>query len=93
MPPWRGVTCHFGAVAVRFLNEIEGEGPITLNVLVLVPDREPPGPRLRHVLLGTEFFRHYGFRVLISFDAITFLDDDERRGIDASIPCGYLEKA
>jgi len=94
VPPWRGVPCSLGTVAIRFPNELVPDEPRTFNALVLVPDREPPGPRLLNVLLGTEFLRHYGMRILISYDAITYsTEEDAERGVDSSIACGYLEKA
>ncbi|MGD9711954.1 MAG: hypothetical protein AB7V46_07820 [Thermomicrobiales bacterium] len=94
VPPWRGVSCRVGHLALRLTNEIDPESPATFNILVLLPDRDPPGPLVNHVLLGTEFLRHYAFRVLISYAAIRYLDADEsgRLGVDPSGACGFLEK-
>lgn len=93
-PPWRGVPCRFAVLTLRLLNDLAAGGALVLPTLVLVPDREPPGPRSRHVLLGSEFLEHYGLRVVVDYSAIRFLEQAPagRRGVDPSVSCGYAEK-
>jgi hypothetical protein len=93
-PPWRGVPCRFAVLSLRFLNDLTPGGPVILPALVLVPDREPPGPRSRHVLLGSEFLEHYSLRVIADYSAIRYLEQSpsNRRGVDPSVSCGHLEK-
>lgn len=62
------------------------------TTLVLVPDREPPGPPQINILIGSEFLRHYAFRILLSYDSITYIADGSTRRLDRSVSCGHIEK-
>ncbi len=94
VPPWRGVPCRFGTLRLFLPNEIDPEQPASFPVLVLVAERDPPGPRPPHVLLGAEFLRHYTLRVVLDYSAIRYVAQGQsgRSSVDVSVPCGYLEK-
>jgi hypothetical protein len=94
VPPWRGIPCRPGFLQLRLNDELVADNPIDFRVLVLVPDRNPSGPRPEHILLGAEFFTHYGLRVTFDYSAIRYLEEvsTRQRRIDSSISCGYLEK-
>jgi hypothetical protein len=86
VPAWRGIPCRFRTVTMRVINEVVRPEPTEFRVLVLVPDRDPPGPRLDHVLLGTEFFTHYTLRVTVDYSSLSHLPETTaRRRYDPSV--------
>jgi hypothetical protein len=92
MPLWRGVPCRIGHVRLRVINDVTGQ-PLDLRLLVLVPDRDPPGPRTNHALLGAEFLTHYGLRASLDYQAISYVPHPTtgQRQIDVSVVAGHLE--
>ncbi len=94
IPPWRGIPCQIGSVFMRCLNQDAADNPFLFRLLVLLPERDPPGPRPEHVLLGTEFLLHYGLQEVLDYSSIQYLEDPSggQRSIDPSILCGFLEK-
>jgi hypothetical protein len=92
VPPWRGVPCRVSSVVMRVVNEVARPDPMEFRLLVLVPDRDPPGPRTEHVLLGTQFFTHYALRVAIDYSSLRHLDErTAKHRYDPSTPCGTIE--
>jgi hypothetical protein len=79
---------------MRCLNQDAADNPFLFRLLVLLPERDPPGPRPEHVLLGTEFLLHYGLQEVLDYSSIQYLEDPSggQRSIDPSILCGFLEK-
>ena len=78
---------------MRVVNEVARPESMEFGVLVLDPDRDTPGPRADHVLLGTEFLTHYELRVTVDYSSLQPLADPTvRRRYDPSIPCGVIEK-
>jgi hypothetical protein len=93
-PTWRGTACRVGRISLRLLNALQPDTLAHFPALVLLPDREPSGPRPEHLLLGSEFLIHYGFHLRIDYPAIRYEDGlpDAQRRLDTSVACGCLEK-
>jgi hypothetical protein len=66
---------------------------IDLPLLVLLPERDPAGPRPEHLLLGSQFLTHYGFRVLLDYSQIQYPHEETSRRprVDSRAICGFLE--
>jgi hypothetical protein len=94
IPTWRGIPCRLGSALFRVINDLDPDDPFLFRVFVLLPDREPPGPHIEHVLLGAEFLAHYGLRVVVDYArlASSTTASGSQRKIDESIPWGVLEK-
>ncbi len=92
IPAWRGIPCRVGHTVLTLHNE-RTPHTVDLPLLVLLPDRDPPGPRPEMLYLGMEFLRHYGLRLSVDYGAIQYLPPDEtgQRQLDRSIPAGFMQ--
>lgn len=95
IPSWRGVPCRIGVVGGYFRNEMDETRPFVLPILFLLPERDPPGPRFGHALLGSQFFTQYGMQIVLDYGAVRYRYDPTagRRGIDLMAACGRIEIA
>jgi hypothetical protein len=94
VPTWHGIPCRLGSVFMRTVNQQVPAVPLVFRLLVLMPERDSPGPRSDHVVVGSEFLVHYGLRVILDYDRILFAEDaaSAQRRLDSSVSCGELEK-
>jgi hypothetical protein len=93
LPVWHGIPCQVARVVVRFRNPQGEPDPIELPLLVLLPERDPAGPRPEQLLLGSRFLTHYGFRVVLNYSELQYLGEDSAGSprIDSRVRCGSLE--
>jgi hypothetical protein len=93
IPLWRGIPCRVGTAWLRLGNEMPPQEPVEFRLLALLPERDPSGPRMEHVLLGMQFLVHYGFRVTLDYPGIQRRPDPEtgQLVIDPLSSCGRLE--
>jgi hypothetical protein len=65
-----------------------------LSLKVLLPDRDPPGPRPEYPLLGARFLAHYEMRVTFDYAALRYLPGPAGQRLpDPLAQCGHLEIA
>jgi hypothetical protein len=93
LPVWRGIPCQIASVTVRFRNLLADPAPIELPLTVLLPDRDPAGPRQEQLFLGSRFLTHYGFRAVLEYSEFQYLEEDRPGNprIDSRATCGFLE--
>jgi hypothetical protein len=87
VPFWRGIPCRLGRA---FMHLVDQRTRLTTEfpVQILLPDRDPPGPRPEVVYLGMSFLRHYGFRLSWNYADLRFLETGQ---VDSSVTVGGLE--
>jgi hypothetical protein len=93
-PYWRGIPTTLGSTWIGLLNEQQAAPAWEpFRILVLLPDRDPAGPRPEFPVLGSDFLLHYRVRVGMDYSAIPFLHDPAtgKRRVDPRGRCGWLE--
>ena len=74
VPQWRGMPCKLGVATIVLGNGFHrvpsgGYAAQTLKILVRVPDQDPICPP-QTILLGNEFFIHYGTHLHLRFGVL-----------------------
>ena len=94
IPSWRGIPCRWGHTEIAFRNYIMEDATrpdawMPFSTLVLLPERDPPGPPARHILLGSQFFLHHSrLRLALRYGDIDY-DPATRRPLPFS-GCGEI---
>jgi hypothetical protein len=93
VPRWRGVTCQLGVASVWLRNSRQPHEAMEFRMLVLLPQADPPGPRLHDTVLGQQFLRQYRWRFVQDYSALRFIVPAAGQGQqpDPLAICGYLE--